>query len=907
MKSFRFSTLLWLLVAALAVLGAGGFWLAQHSAEHDGGLLVNLVGAGVVVTIGLLAMLLVNRSLRRQIRDRTAELRTELTERRKANDELARSEQHFRDVFDSIREGIFLHDCNTGKIVQVNQCLCDMYGCTAEQALQTSFAHSASGQSPYTAADAKYWMQKARDDGPQEFEWHARRVDDGALFWVAYSLRQIVSGDREYVLGVVRDISMQKRGESMISEMLHEKDAILQNALVGIVMLRNRTITTCNRKLEEIFGYTPGNMIGLNTEALYATREAYDDVGVRAYDIVGRGENFAEEVMLRRANGDPFWGALTGRAVNPERPHDGSIWIYSDISERKQAEQGLQLMASVFSGSNEAIMISDAENRIVAVNRAFAELTGYAEQDVIGLNPKILSAGKTPHEVFVGMWDSLNRTGAWQGELWDRRKNGEPYPKWLSISVVRDAEGKLTHYIGSFVDITERKASEEQVRHLAHHDALTGLPNRFSMHERLDQAISFVRRGDKRLALMLVDLDHFKSINDTLGHDVGDQLLIEVAARLSGAVRDSDTVARLGGDEFVVVLPGIEDAADAAHVADKMLAAVSAPYLIKGNELRTSPSVGICIFPDDATEIGDLLKKADVAMYHAKSHGRRNYQFFANEMQEEATRRMMLEKDLRVALEANQFLLHYQPQLDLRTGTIVGVEALVRWQHPERGMVSPLDFIPIAEETGLIAPLGDWILCEACRQLAKWREHGLRTIRMSVNLSASQFADGGLGERINGLLTASNISPANFDLEITESMSMGSPLEAIENMKSLRGHGMSLSIDDFGTGYSSLAYLKLFPIQTLKIDRSFVKDIETDVNDADICDVTVLLAHKLGMTVVAEGVETEAQLKYLLSIGCEKIQGYFISKPLPGDKAEQFIRDFQPIDALGSVDLWAAA
>lgn len=906
MKAFRLSTVQWLLVVALAVLGAAAFWLIESVVVAESGMPFGLIGLGLVTLLGALVMLLVNNSLRRQVRERTVELRTELAERRKINDELARGEQHFRDVFDSIREGIFLHDLSTGKIVQVNRCLCDMYGCTVTQSLQLSIASATSGESAYTPETAKSWMRKARTEGPQTFEWHARRMDTGALFWTEINLRYLRSADGDFILGVIRDISEHKRGEAMISEMLYEKDAILQNALVGIVMLRNRTITACNRKLEEIFGYGPGQMIGLNTAVLYATREEYDSVGVHAYEAAGRGENYNAEVHFKRANGETFWGALTGRAVNPDHPHGGSIWIYSDISERKRAEQGLQLMASVFSGSNEAIMISDAENRIVKVNRAFTELTGYSESDVVGQDPKILSSGKTPHEVFVGMWDSLAKTGAWQGELWDRRKTGEPFPKWLAISEVRDSAGVLTHYIGSFVDITERKASEEQVRHLAHHDALTGLPNRFSMHQRLEQALSFVRRGDTRLALMLVDLDHFKSINDTLGHDVGDQLLIEVAHRLSGAVRDSDTVARLGGDEFVVVLPGIADASDAANVADKMLTAVSAPYLIKGHELRTSPSVGICIFPDDATEIGDLLKKADVAMYHAKAQGRRNYQFFADEMQAAATKRMMLEKDLRAALELQEFQLHYQPQVDLRSGTIVGVEALVRWKHPERGMVSPMDFIPIAEETGLIAPLGDWILGEACRQMAQWRDTGLGHIHMSVNLSAGQFADLGLGDRIHEQLVASALSGESLDLEITESMSMKSPLEAIENMKSLRGHGMSLSIDDFGTGYSSLSYLKLFPIQTLKIDRSFVKDIETDANDADICDVTVLLAHKLGMEVVAEGVETEAQLTYLRSIGCEKVQGYYISKPLPGDKAAEFIREFRPMTGLGAVDLWAA-
>ena len=646
--------------------------------------------------------------------------------------------------------------------------------------------------------------------------------------------------------------------------------------------------------------------------SIHAGIDADKVVGRLASEVFGQGGPLHLEIYAQVAESgqpaefEPYFAPL-GRHLHVRAyatQADCFATIFDDITARKRSEENLRVMAQVFSSSNEAILIADALNRILAVNEAFTRLTGYLAEEVTGQNPRMLSAGNTPPEVYQAMWHSLRHKGSWQGEMLDRRKSGETFPKWLSISVVRDADGTVVNYIGSFVDISERKASEERVRHLAHHDALTGLPNRFSLHERLDQCLGYARRSRKTLALMLIDLDNFKTINDTLGHQTGDKLLIQVAQRLTESVRSSDIVARLGGDEFIVVLPDVDTPTDAAHVAGKILATVSQPYPIDGHHLRTSPSIGICLFPEDANEADDLIKKADVAMYHAKSQGRGNYQFFTAELQLAALRRIAIENELRAAVEKRQFKLHYQPQLDLRTGSLCGVEALVRWRHPERGLVPPAEFIPTAEETGLIVPLGDWVLTEACRQLATWRARGLSGLRVSVNLSALQFVDPHLPRRVQDILEASGLTPSDLDLEVTESMSMTTPENTVAMMEALTTNGVTLSIDDFGTGYSSLSYLKLFPIRTLKIDRSFVSDIENDPSNAQICDVTVLLAHKLDLETIAEGVETEAQLKYLHSIGCEKIQGYYISRPLPAERVETFIRTHRPLTELGTAELW---
>ena len=557
----------------------------------------------------------------------------------------------------------------------------------------------------------------------------------------------------------------------------------------------------------------------------------------------------------------------------------------------ERAAEELRLYENAFQSSGEPMLITDRENRILNVNPAFIFQTGYSLEEVLGKDPKILSMGQTPPEVYRAMWHALATDGYWHGELWDRKKNGEIYPKWISISAIRDEHQAIMFYVASFSDISERKANEARIDYLAHHDALTGLINRFNLENRLSQALLSAQRDGLKVAVMFIDMDRFKNINDTLGHQMGDQLLIEVARRLRECVRESDIVARQGGDEFVVALVGLEDGLAAAPVAEKILRRLGEPYHLKGNLLHTSPSMGVALYPDDGDDGASLLKNADTAMYHAKECGRNNVQYFTMAMNAAASERLGLENELRKALDEGQLNLHYQPQVRAGDSQCCGFEALARWHHPTLGEISPLKFIPIAEESGLIESLGGWVLDQACRQLALWRAAGFQQIRVAVNLSAQQLRASDLADRVARSLRDHGLSGADLELEITESVAMDNPELAVGQLQALRDLGVQLAIDDFGTGYSSLAYLKRLPIQVLKLDRTFVGDIETDLNDAAICTATLALAHNLGLKVIAEGVETAAQRDFLVAHQCDYLQGYLYGRPLPTAMATAYLQE----------------
>ncbi|MCA1938702.1 MAG: EAL domain-containing protein [Dechloromonas sp.] len=565
------------------------------------------------------------------------------------------------------------------------------------------------------------------------------------------------------------------------------------------------------------------------------------------------------------------------------------------------SELSAAVLQRIFLQSSEAVLVTDRNNCIVAVNAAFSEMSGYPAEEVIGGNPRMFASGRNEPAFYASMWRAINEQGVWSGEIWDRRKDGQLYPIWLTVSAVADNTGEVSNYVATFTDIGERIEATQQLLHLAYHDPLTLLPNRLAFESQLELAIRSCERDHKQVALMLIDLDHFKTVNDTLGHATGDELLKSVAIRLRDCVRASDIVARLGGDEFVVVLPDIDSAMTVATLAGKVQHRLADhSHQIGAHSLYATPSIGISIYPGDGRDRETLLRNADVAMYHAKDRGRNNYQFYASRMNEAAGERLQMENALRQALasitpEHSPFSLHFQPQINVADGRVVGLEALARWHDPVLGQVPPDRFIRIAEDSGLMQPLGDWVFWETCRHIRRFREAGLTGLRVAVNISAQQLRHEALPMLVRGVLACYDLTPQDLELEITESTAMQNPDLTLAILNQFSDMGIVLAIDDFGTGYSSLAYLKHLPIHRLKLDRSFVKDIETDANDAAICSATVALGHNLGLELVAEGVETDVQREFLTRLGCDVLQGFFYSKPLPADQIIEYLRHFQPV------------
>ena len=562
--------------------------------------------------------------------------------------------------------------------------------------------------------------------------------------------------------------------------------------------------------------------------------------------------------------------------------------LRAEVTERARAAVNLRLAATVFESTGEGVVIADREQKVLAVNRAFTDITGYSAEEAVGSTPRLLKSGRQNQAFYLAMWDALATRGHWMGELWNRRKNGEIYPEWLSLSAVRDDAGELTHYVGVFSDITDLKASQDRLEYLAHHDVLTGLPNRVQLSRQLSGAIARSRDSGAGFSLLFIDLDHFKHVNDTLGHPLGDILLRQVGGALKSCLNESSMVARVGGDEFVAVLePAAGEQDLAASAAAAVLAALSRPFAVDEHQLYVGASIGVVRYPEDGETADVLLAHADAAMYRAKAKGRNAWCTYGAEMSDRARDRLALGASLRKAFEEERLFLEYQPQVDIATGELAGVEALVRLRHPELGVIGPAKFIELAEEDGTIRRLGLWVLRESCLAMARWHAAGVPVPKVAVNVSVSQLERSELADTLAALLRETGLPAECIEIEITESVIMNAD-DAIGKLQQLRDLGVSLAIDDFGTGYSSLSYLRKLPVQKLKIDRSFLVDMTQQADAAAVVRSIVGLARNLGMSTVAEGIESEEQLALLRDEGCEVAQGYLFSRPLDEEALAEY-------------------
>ncbi|MCX7192720.1 MAG: EAL domain-containing protein [Proteobacteria bacterium] len=724
--------------------------------------------------------------------------------------------------------------------------------------------------------------------------WHGdccNRAKDGSLYWVETTIVPNMGCDGkpfQYV-AIRTDITERKQAEDTLCEYaadLAQFKYTLNNTQDGVFIFHPDTLCFLyvNHGAIQQIGYSEDELLQMTPLDI---KKEFTEQHFRAMLhplLDGRLAASTFETTHRHKDGHDIPVEVVLQIVQYESHESRFIAFSRDITLRKQAETELRIAAAF--ESQEGMLITDANGVILRVNQAFTETTGYTAEEAVGQTPGILKSGRHKADFYLAMWETIHRTGSWQGEIWDRRKNGEIYPKWLTITAVKGDNGAVTHYVGSHVDITERKAAEDKVKNLAFYDPLTRLPNRRLLLDRLDHALVSSTRSGREGALMFIDLDNFKTLNDTLGHDFGDLLLQQVAQRLETCVREGDTVARLGGDEFVVMLEDLsqdvlEAAAQTKAIGEKILATLNQTYQLATHEYHSTPSIGATLFTDHQFGVDVLFKQADIAMYQSKKAGRNTLRFFDPKMQDTVNVRAALESELHKALENRQFNLHYQIQVD-SSHRPLGAEALIRWNHPERGLVSPAQFIPLAEETGLILPIGQWVLETACTQLKIWEQDALACdLVLAVNVSGKQFHQADFVAQVQAAVQRHAINPTRLKLELTESMLLENIEDTIAAMSTLKEIGVMFSLDDFGTGYSSLQYLKRLPLDQIKIDQSFVRDLAVDTSDKAIVNTIIAMARSLNLDVIAEGVETEEQQHFLLDMDCTHYQGYLFGKPMP--------------------------
>ncbi|MBC7209494.1 MAG: EAL domain-containing protein, partial [Pseudomonas sp.] len=761
--------------------------------------------------------------------------------------------------------------------------------------------------------DAQHYQalrQQQRDNGhahPLHCQLRFRHRDGS---WRCYDIReQLLTRDSDglvtRIIGVGKDVTVQIEASQSLRDS-EQRYRMLAESISDVIFSTDSQLQLnyVSPSVQAVLGYQADWIFANGWQSIVANPAQLSGVYnllERVSKVLGDSEQLAQlrstlptQLFLfdcLRADGRKIPIELRLVLVWDEHERfEGVLGVGRDISQQRRAEKDLRMAATVFEHSTSAILITDPAGYIVQANEAFSRVSGYAVAEVLDQLPGMLTVEQQQSAQLGYVLKQLSQRGTWEGEVWLKRRNGEHYPAWVGITAVLDDEGDLASYVCFFTDISERKASEQRIHRLAYYDALTHLPNRTLFQDRLYTALQQAERQKAWVVLMFLDLDRFKPINDSLGHAAGDRMLKDMAERLLACVDDDDTVARMGGDEFTLLLQPKatrEQALNRAiHVAEHILDGLVTPFVLENREFFVTASIGIALSPQDGSELSQLMKNADTAMYHAKERGKNNFQFYQADMNASALERLELESDLRHALEQNEFTLYYQPQFSGDGKRLTGAEALLRWRHPTRGLVPPGDFIPVIEELGLVVDVGDWVLREACRQLKAWHKEKVRVPKVSVNISARQFSDGQLGTRIATILEETGLPPACLELELTESILMREVNEAMQILDSLKNLGLSIAVDDFGTGYSSLNYLKQFPIDVLKIDRTFVDGLPEGEQDAQIARAIIAMAHSLNLAVIAEGVETHEQLEFLREHGCDEVQGYLFGRPMPANQFE---------------------
>ncbi|WP_374441805.1 EAL domain-containing protein [Pseudomonas panipatensis] len=821
-------------------------------------------------------------------------LMIDITEAKRTEQALRLSEQKFASVFHHCPDIIVLACLEDGSLLAVNSTFEQQIGIPANEALGRTATElhiwGESGTGPHMLA-------RLQGENLDNIETTLQRRD-GSRFTGLLSAQHIILDDTPALVVVVRNISQLKQTQEQLRASEEKFAKAFHASPDGLLITRisDGRLLEVNEGFTRITGYDRDEVADSSTLELGLW--VNPDDRQRLLQKISQTDTVQDfSAFIRNRNGAARLCELSAHHI-VIGGDDCLLTIARDITERQQMQEKLTLAATVFESTAEGVMITDAAQRIIAVNRAFSEITGYGEDEVLGQSPRLLSSGQHDSSFYLAMWHHLTADGHWQGEIWNRRKSGELYPEWLTISAVRDGAGEISHFVGVFADISTLKYAQARLDYQAHHDPLTGLPNRLLFESRLTSALKDAEEEHLQGAVLFLDLDRFKHINDSLGHPVGDLLLKSIAQRLREQLRDIDTVARLGGDEFIILLPGLHQPQDAGHVANKLLQCFGKPFDTGDQEFFASASIGISLFPSDGQDVATLVKNADAAMYRAKAKGRNRVEYYTHELTSQATERMALEHELRRALETHQMQLYYQPKQALASGELVGAEALIRWHHPQYGIIPPDRFIPLAEETGLILPLGAWVLEEACQQMSRWQQSHAAFGPLSVNLAGAQLHQANLVEQVHQLLQRYNLYAPRLQLEITENFLMRQTEEAVATLHALKRLGLQLAIDDFGTGYSSLSYLKQLPLDILKIDQSFIHGLPDDPHDAAITRAIIALGRSMNLTVIAEGVEREEQARFLAGEGCDQVQGYALSAPLPADQfASRFLTPLHPIGA----------